>query len=268
MRKMHRSLVLGLVTLGLAACAPSPAQVAQQFEAAVNNKNIEAAVTLLAPEAVEELKPFVEDLVAKNTTLSLVGQYKVEGERVSGLTSLSNDEYGKLGVTPVEASFAATVVKGKLTAAALALTPEAQAKIEGAVALAHKKVIDDFEAALNAKNLDAALAFVAGDAEFLCAGKTHKGIAEIKAHYEEAIAKNLQLEKGERTVTGAKVTWLTKATADDLTKLAVAPLDLQGSAVIEDGKIKSFALVPTPEAQAKLDLATATAAAPKKPGKK
>lgn len=264
MRKSFRSLIVGAATLGLAACAPSPAEIAQQLEAAVNAKSTDAAVALLAPEAAEQLTPVVQDLVAKNTKLELVGQYKIEGAKVTALENLTNDEYTQLAVAPVEANLEATVVKGKVTALALSLTPEAQAKVDGAIAAAQKKVVEEFAAALNGKNIDAAMALVAEGATFNCGGKAMTAAADIKTHYEEMFAKNMSLTNGDVTATAGKVTAMTKVAVDDWRNAEIDGLDAQVTAVVENGKIKSFSLELTPEAQTKLAELAATATAGKK----
>ena len=268
MRSVLSKTLTGLCALGLAACAPSPAEVTQQLTAAINAKNVDGAVALVAPAATATVKPAIEALVAKNAKLETVGQLKIEGETVTAVEKLTNDEYTKLGVAPVEATLVTKVVKGKVVEASVAITPEAQAKVDGALAQLTKKVVEDYDAAIAAKNLDGALALVADNAVLACLdGKTYTGKAEIKKHYEDAAAQNAVFEPGERTVSGNKVTYKTKVTLDDWKKLNVAPLEADAVALVADGKVSSLTLTLTADADAKLKEAVASAAPAKKGGK-
>lgn len=268
---MHKSFVrtlVGVAAVGLAACSPSPAEVAQQYTTAVNGKNTDAAVALVAPEAAGELKAITQDLVAKGTKVDVALPFKVEGVRVTAAAKVSNDEYTKLGVGTLDATLEAAAVKGKLTAFKVALSADSQAKVAAAVAFATKKVVDDFDAAVNAKNLDAALALFTNDATVTCVeGPTYAGREAIKMHLQEETAKNTSFEKVERTVVGGKVTWVAKIANDELKKANAVPLDANASATIANGKITSLNLTLTADAKAKLEQALA-AAAPKKGGKK
>jgi hypothetical protein len=262
------SFVLGAAVSMLTACSPSPAEVAQKFQTAVNAKNADGALALVAPAAMDSLKPVVQGMISKNTNLELVGQYQVEGDKVSALEKLTNDEYTKLGLGALDANFEGRVVGGKLTAAKVMLTPEAQTKIQGALGLLTKKVVDDFVTAVNAKNVDAAMALVADGAVFNLDDKRLSTAAEIKAYLTEMVAKNLNLAKSESTVAGNNVTWTTKESRDDWSKAKLGALDVQGTALVANGKIKDFSLALTPESAAKLKQLTATAAVTAKPAKK
>jgi ketosteroid isomerase-like protein len=268
---MHKNLIrtfAGAAAIGLAACAPSPAEVTQQYTTAVNGKNTEAAVALVSPEAAGELKAVTQDLVAKATKLDVTLPFKVEGTRVTAAAKVTNDEYTKLGVGALDATVEAAAVKGKLTAFKVALSADAQARVAAAFAAATKKVVDDFDAAVNAKNLDAALALFAENATVTCVeGPTYAGKEAIKRHLQEEAAKNTSFDKVERTVAGGKVTWVAKIANDEIKKVNAAPLDADASANIENGKITGLNLTLTADAKSKLEQAVA-AAAPKKGGKK
>lgn len=268
---MHQSFVrtlVGAAAVGLAACSPSPAEVAQQYTTAVNAKNADAALALVAPEAAGELKAVTQDLVARGTKVDVALPFKVEGARVTAAAKVSSDEYVRLGVGTLDATLEAAAVKGKLTAFKVALAADSQAKVAAAVAFATKKVVDDFDAAVNAKNLDAALALFTDDATLTCVeGPTYAGREAIKRHLAEEAAKNTSFDKVERAVAFGKVTWVAKIANDEIKKANAAPLDANAAAWVASGKITALNLTLTADSKAKLEQALA-AAAPKKGGKK
>jgi ketosteroid isomerase-like protein len=258
MRKFVTCSLLAPVVVALAACAPSPAEVAQQYAAAVSAKNVPAVLALIAPNAEGDLNIVTQHWLNKNAKIEVTGKYKIDGKNVVADARVINDEYVRLGVAPVDALFEATAVKGQLISAKLSLTAEAQARVDGAIAALTKKVVDDFEAAVNAKNYDAALALVSDNVTFTGVdGKNYTGKAELRAQLEAG----LSFEKSDYTVAGSKVTWKTGITMTELAKLNIAPLEADAQATVEGGKVKALTLAFTPEATTKL-------ADAKTPGKK
>lgn len=113
--------------------------------------------------------------------------------------------------------------------------------------------------ALNAGDVDAALALVADDAvlTFPDMGYVFTGKEEIRGWYEGLVAQNLHIEPSNLRVDGDKVTWSNQVWLDDYRALGIAPLGFTGEGVVQDGKIKSYTETMTDEALAKLQAAMA-----------
>ncbi len=103
---VSRGLVLALVLWLLAACAgqqgggeeeeqpTDPAEVMDAYTAAINAHDVEGALALVDDDAVygrptgqfngkEEIRGFIEGLVARDVHIELLGERRVEGEQVS-----------------------------------------------------------------------------------------------------------------------------------------------------------------------------------------
>jgi hypothetical protein len=100
---MMRSLTVILsilLMLLLGACGGGetavmgPAEVMDAYTEAINNHDVEAALALVADDAVyerpagsfngkEEIRGFIEDLIARDVQVELVGERTVDGERVT-----------------------------------------------------------------------------------------------------------------------------------------------------------------------------------------
>ena len=100
-RRILPVLVLVIVSFVLGACQSAsqggptdPAAVMDAYTAAINAGDIEAAMALVADDAVyeraagnfngkEEIRGFVEGLIAREAQVELVGERQVDGEIVS-----------------------------------------------------------------------------------------------------------------------------------------------------------------------------------------
>lgn len=99
---MRRSVVVLSILLMvlLVACGGGgtavmgPAEVMDAYTEAINNHDVEAALALVADDAVyerpagtftgkEEIRGFIEDLIARDVQVELVGERTVDGERVT-----------------------------------------------------------------------------------------------------------------------------------------------------------------------------------------
>jgi hypothetical protein len=124
-------------------------------------------------------------------------------------------------------------------------------------------LVQDLGAALNAGDMDAAMALMADDAVFTVdfAGnlELHSGSDEIRALFTELVAGNFRIETTPESIDGNTVTTLTKTWGDGV------PGDGPNTAVevyvIEDGKIASITWTPTGETIAKYQAMMAEAAA-------
>lgn len=95
MRVCLCSLVLFLSACqsGAAQQPMDPAAVMEAYTAAINNHDVERALAFVADDAVyhrptgefrgkAQIRTFIEDLVARNVRVEVVGERRVEGERV------------------------------------------------------------------------------------------------------------------------------------------------------------------------------------------
>jgi hypothetical protein len=138
------------------------------------------------------------------------------------------------------------------TGVALAQTPDPLA------------VLEAYDLALNAGNVEGALALFADDAVLTTRQGQFVGKEQIRTWLERLVMQNERIEVAGRTVAGDKVTWQNQFFRTDLPGLSNDPLEAQAEAVVEAGQIKTFSSILTDESQAKLDAALAEqpAAAP------
>ncbi|MBN1962838.1 MAG: nuclear transport factor 2 family protein [Deltaproteobacteria bacterium] len=263
MIKLSLKLLLrGVIVIGFAACTGSTAEIAKEMVDAINTKNSEAATALLAPEAMSALTPVVEELIAQNSKLELVGDYTVKSRHANAQYKVTNDELIKLGITAVEATLETVVINKKLTDFRLVYTAETQAKITEAELKDTIKIIDDFENAINEKNIDAALALLSPEAKIISLDNTQlSNQEEIKAYLTQLAAQNFKIEKAEKKIEDDKFVWQSKVQTADWTKAKLEPLDVTGQATIIDSKIISYGIALTEEALNKLQQAAAAAQA-------
>ncbi len=121
-------------------------------------------------------------------------------------------------------------------------------------------VIGQFEAALNAGNIDACMAWIAKDGvirENL--GKEVKGHDQIRDYLTGLAAHGYRAIAGDRKVAGTTVTWLAKVAFDDLRALGVDSVDGRGKAVVVNGKMKSYTPAFSPGSMFILSMASARA---------
>lgn len=117
--------------------------------------------------------------------------------------------------------------------------------------------------ALNAKNIDAALALVADDAVITLIppppGTTgvFTGKEEIRGWWEQYVADNSVTELSDFQVDGDNATWSAEIWADEFRALGVAPLDYRGEGIVQGGLLKSYTWKMTDQSLEKLGAAVA-----------
>lgn len=266
---MKKLVVALLFAVG---CAPSPKEVVTKLDAALATKNVEQATLLLADDVKittegktvvgkDEAKKVIEGWLAANAKVTLVGEHVVEGNKIAWTEKLSIDDFTKLGLESLEAKNEAVIEAGLIKSLTMDLTPEANEKLQAAIAETHKKVAVELDKLLNAKNVDGVVALFHNDAVVSSLQSTWTGTAQLKEGLTALVAKNLVVTPAEYQVAGNKVTWLSKVASDDLTALKLEGLETKNELVIENGKVKSLTTVYTAEASQKLQEATATASA-------
>ncbi|GAB4431141.1 MAG: hypothetical protein Fur0044_28720 [Anaerolineae bacterium] len=122
-------------------------------------------------------------------------------------------------------------------------------------------VMEAYDLALEAKDVEGALALFADEAVLTTRQGQFVGKDEIRAWLERLVTQNERIEVFGRQTTGDKVIWQNKFFRADLPALKDAPLEANAEATIEAGKIKTFSSVLTDDSQARLDAASATPAA-------
>ena len=128
--------------------------------------------------------------------------------------------------------------------------------------------------ALNAGNVDAAVAFYTDDAiqtqQPPPAGQSgvRTGKEQISGFVKGLVADHFSVELSNLKVAGDKITYTCTFSTDTYRKLGVAPLVTVEEAVFEGGKIKSQPVTVTPESLAKIQAAMAAAQANSAPSAK
>lgn len=155
MRKLLLITAALLVTLALlsspfqaTAQNPEPEMVIRSIIEALNARDIETALSLIAEDATLKLVPppsgstgmmsgkaefrdMYEDYIARNEYLVL-DDFEVEGNRVTWSAKMWDDHFQTLGVVPLELRGEGIVEAGLLKAYTSAMTDEALAKLESA----------------------------------------------------------------------------------------------------------------------------------------
>jgi hypothetical protein len=134
-------------------------------------------------------------------------------------------------------------------------------EVEGTAKTDPASIIQGLYAAMNAHDVDAALAFFAGDAV-----RTElppppgsmglfTGLEENRGQMSRSMAANIHGEISNLLAEGDKVTWTAKVSVDRWRQLNLGPLDFDGAAVVQGGKIKSWTNTMRAESQARLQAA-------------
>jgi ketosteroid isomerase-like protein len=101
-------------------------------------------------------------------------------------------------------------------------------------------VIDAYTAALNAHDVEGALAFVDDNAVYMRPTGQFIGREEVRGFIEGLVAQNVQIElMGERQEFGNYVMWMSQVTLADPTNPGAAPMQLrnQSESVVHGGRI-------------------------------
>jgi len=112
------ALILSAIMLSMLAAPAAvsaqpvdPAEVIDAYTAAINAHDVEGALTYVADSAVyvrpggqfiwkEEIRGFIEGLIAQNVRVELVGERQVEGDRVSWTSRVYLDDPANPGAGP------------------------------------------------------------------------------------------------------------------------------------------------------------------------
>ncbi len=129
-------------------------------------------------------------------------------------------------------------------------------------------IINALYARLNAGEADAASALFADDAKWTAlTGETVVGKEQIQRRVQNLVARNQQFEfLLTPQAQSDTVTWRTQETYDELRKLCLEAVEVNGEAVIQDGKITAFKNTRTPESDARYQAALADPGNCREPG--
>lgn len=113
--------------------------------------------------------------------------------------------------------------------------------------------------ALNVKDVDGALAFVADDAVITIIEAPNQfksnGKEEIRGWWEHVVMDNTITEVSDFQVDGDKASWFARVWIDPWRALEVAPINFSCEGIVQDGLVKSYTLIMTDESQARLQIA-------------
>jgi len=287
MRKKMFIVLLAMViifalTSSLYAQETDPAKVLNNLADSLNAGDIDAAMTLYAPDAVlnivppppglpgtytglEEIRGWLEILVGMNLKIEGVEILQVEGDKVKIKVKASSDFARGLNMAFMEYTEEHIIQGGKIKGYTVTTTPGSMEKMQAAMAnQAEKEKVLTAEAdALNAGDVDATMALFTDDAivkilpiEASPPG-TFIGAEQVRFFMENLVAMNFKIQNeilqvfGDIAVTRGK-TWM-----DPTIQLGIAPMEMINIYHIEDGKIKGFVCVLTDESVAKLKAALA-----------
>jgi len=113
--------------------------------------------------------------------------------------------------------------------------------------------------AINAGDVDVAVATFADDAVFTTPTGSFKGKDQIRSAIMADVANHVQIEATNFQVAGDKVTYSFKQSNDRLRGLGIDFINGNSEAIIQNGKIMSLAGTLTPESRAAIQKAMAAA---------
>jgi len=240
-----------------AALASQPSAVVAAFEQALNTADVETAFALFADDAqvvftpdditsgAEQIHAWLEQLIVFNIEI----EYDVleeNGEQLTAQTTSWSDFSRQLDVAPLIADEVYTIRDGKIVELTITLTDESETKLQTALASQPSAVVMSLTEAINAADLEAAMAVFADNLYFennpalkpgfpLIAG----GNQDIRAWLEKMISNNTQLETEIISEVGDTATTKTKTSSDYLRSLGAESTVLTEVITVQDGKIKS-----------------------------
>lgn len=133
-----------ILALALTACAPKPLDVANEWQAALNKGDIDAALSFLADDATvsivppgpdgdgiynghAEIRGWYETIVAAKGLGSL-RDCKADGETLTCLSTYTDEGLKSMGVDSIEGSWVAKIRDGRIQSYTFTISPESLAK--------------------------------------------------------------------------------------------------------------------------------------------
>ena len=213
-----------------------PLDVANALLAEMNAYNVGRALELFADNAVvtlvptnlytgkDEIRRWLQELVADNFHVDVVGELSVEGERVTGKTKISSDFLRGLGLDEVEATSVAVVRDGKVHSSTLTPNLEAAAILLEALPLS---VVNRFVEAQNSGDI-AALAEIYAKDVVIAIGpfgpdgrfETIEGIAAALSDDIDSLDEHVEVSFSDPVVEGDTVRGEFRLSSDEIREFA------------------------------------------------
>lgn len=146
---MMALVVMLALPVALYAQETDPESAIRALHDALHAKDIDAALTLLADDAVvtiahrtrphdvftgkEAIRGWYEGLVAQNIDAEL-SNFQVDGDNVAWSSKISIDDWRGLGVAPLDLTSEGIVQDGKIKSYTVTLSEESSAKLQAAMA--------------------------------------------------------------------------------------------------------------------------------------
>lgn len=195
----------------------------------------------------EEIGDWIEELVAANFSIE-PESVESEGDTVTVVAKVWADPTRKLDIAPLVTTDIYTIRDDKIVSQTSTLTEESAASLQAALASQPSAVVVAYVEAINAGDLEAAMALLHEDLyadliptlfptfQNLSGGKKD----DIRAWLEEMTALNLEIETEILSETGDTITARSKIWSDYLRELDAAPIVVNEEMQVRDGQVRSW----------------------------
>jgi len=275
-------VIIFALTSSLYAQETDPAKVLNTLADSLNAGDIDAAMTLYAPDIVlnivpplpglpgtftglKEIRGWLEILVGMNLKIEGVEMLQVEGDKVKIKVTTSSDFARGFNMAFMELIEEYTLQDGKIKGYTITITKESAEELQAAMANQAEKenVLTAMADSMSAVDLDATMALFTDDTiikilpiEASPPG-TFIGAEQVRFFMESLVAVNFKIQIEILQVFGDIAITRSKTWMDPTIQLGIAPMEMIETYHIEDGKIKGFVCILTDESVAKLQAALA-----------
>lgn len=285
-KKMFIVLLVMVIILAMnsSLCAQEtdPAKVLNALADSLNAGDVDAAITLYAPDAVinivpplpglpdtftglKEVRGWLEILVGMKLKIEGLEMLQMEGDKAKIKIKISSDLTRGLNIAFLELIEEYIIQGGKIKGYTISITEESAEKMQAAMAnqAEKEKVLTAMADALNAGDVEATMALFTDDAIIKALfgdalpPESCIGREQVRLFMEDLVANNFKIQIEILQVLGDIAVTRTKTWHDFTIQLGIAPLDYIEIYPIQDGKIKGFVDIATDETVAKLKAALA-----------
>lgn len=248
-----------------------PEKVVEGIESALNARDVDAVMVLVADDAVfrivpstllqstgiftgkDEIRRWVQGVADDNIRVEVESR-RVEGEKITTSVEVYLDSFLALGIYPLVGSAEYFVQDSKLKSVTFTFSQESLSKQQKALAVLQP--VAALRDALNSHDIDSVLVLFRDDAVFVDPQGIFIGKEKIQANLEFLTTQNVEVEMvGSPRVEVDQVIMLLDISLDVYRELGIAPLRQILEAVVQDSKIKSLTFTYTPESAARLQTA-------------
>jgi len=275
-------VIIFALTSSLCAQETDPAKVLNALADSLNAGDVDAAITLYAPDAVinivpplpglpdtftglKEVRGWLEILVGMKLKIEGLEMLQMEGDKAKIKIIISSDLTRGLNIAFLELIEEYIIQGGKIKGYTISITEESAEKMQAAMANQAEKenVLTAMADALNAGDLDATMALFTDDAIVkilfgnVLPPESYIGSEQVLFFMGNLVAMNFKIQVEILQVLGDIAITRSKTWTDPTIQLGIAPLEMIETYHIEDGKIKGFVSILTDETVAKLKAALA-----------